>query len=106
MSDIPIANLLLAVFSFIGCIGFLVGLAYSLKNNQLTKYASSTWFIFCGAMGFACLWALVAGLGYMHPWLGFDPMVLQAIDHIFLACFSSLLIAVTYVSFSGDVKLM
>ena len=30
----------------------------------------------------------------------------QIMDHIFLACFASFLLAVTYMSFTGDVKLM
>lgn len=97
-----LANLLLAAFSGIGFIGFLVGLVYSMKNDQITKYASSMWFIFCVGMTFASLWALAASVSY----LGFYSDILQTVDYIFLSCFASFLLAVTYLSFTGDVKLM
>jgi hypothetical protein len=99
---IQLASLLLTLFSFIGFLGFVVGLTYSLRNNQLTKYASSLWFMFCAGMIFACLWALAASISYLDVYSG----IFQVADHIFLACFASFLLAVTYMSFTGDIKLM
>lgn len=99
---IQVANLLLTIFSFIGFLGFVVGFTFSLRNDQLTKYASSVWFMFCAGMIFACMWALAASISS----LGVYSEIFQAADHLFLACFASFLLAVTYISFTGDVKLM
>ena len=95
-------NLLLAIFSFIGFCGFFIALYYSLKNNKLTKFASSLWFVFCIGMVFACLWSLTASFAY----LGVDPEMFVSIGNILLACFASFLLASTYMSYAGDVKLM
>ncbi|MCD4739986.1 hypothetical protein K8R43_02195 [archaeon] len=94
---------LLAIFSGIGALGFAVGIVYSLKNNKLTQYASSIWLIFCVSMGFACLWALTAALGQLS--ISITPGELQAVEYTFLACFASLLLATTYLSYAGEVKL-
>lgn len=95
-------NLLLAIFSFIGFCGFVIALFYSLKNNRITKFASSLWFVFCIGMIFACLWSLTASLAY----LGMNSEMFFSIDNILLACFASFLLASTYISYTGDVKLM
>lgn len=93
---------LLAGFSFVGSLGFLSALLYSLRNTHITKYASSTWFTFCVGMLFACLWSLTSGLSYIGP---YKPEF-HAASNIFLACFASFLLAAAYISYTTDIKLM
>jgi hypothetical protein len=97
-----LVNFLLMAFTFIGLIGFIVSLVYSLQNHYLTQFASSLWLIFGVAMCFACLWAFTASVTY---W-GIYAETFRAIENIFLACFASFLLAITYISYTGDVKLM
>ncbi|MCD6414359.1 MAG: hypothetical protein J7L23_01890 [Candidatus Diapherotrites archaeon] len=99
---ISIQNILLAVFSLIGSAGFAIGLFYSLKNNKITKFASSLWFVFCIGMIIAFFWSITASLVYF----GIHSDVFFALDNILLACFASFLLASVYISYMGDVKLM